>query len=329
MGAITADTVLGMSRGFMECRILLTGAELNVFGMLASGPMTVSALAERTGASVRGLTILLDALTALRLLDKTGEAYQCPQGVAALLSPNSPDSVLPMVLHTAGLWGRWSALTEVVRKGTAEGKPAAFEEEGQLEAFIGAMHVIGRRAAKAFADACGAGNAKALLDVGGASGTYAQAFLESSPGMRATIFDQPDVIEMARKRLGAEGLLDRVTLAPGDFYKDELPGGHDLALLSAIIHQNSPEQNVALYQKVFRSLEPGGRLLIRDHVLSADRTQPPGAAIFAVNMLVATPRGNCYTLAEMEETLAAAGFTRVRLLQPDERMNGLVEAFRP
>ena len=55
---------------------------------------------------------------------------------------------------------------------------------------------------------------------------------------------------MARERLAEAGMLDRVRLVAGDFYEDELPGGHDLALLSAIIHQNSPEENVELFRKV-------------------------------------------------------------------------------
>ena len=329
MNTVTADSVLGMARNFMESRILLSGAELNLFGLLAATPLSAAEAAQRTGTHVRGLTILLDALTAIHLLDKKEGQYACPANVAALLSPDSPDTVLPMVLHAWGLWKRWDKLTEIVRHGGSDRAPGAFEEEGQLEAFIGAMHVIGRKGAKVFVEAAKPGAAKALLDVGGATGTYAQAFLDACPDMRATIFDQPQVIEMARKRLGAEGVLDRIALVAGDFYKDELPGGHDLVLLSAIIHQNSPEENVALYKNALRSLVPGGRILIRDHVLSPDRTQPPGGAMFAVNMLVATPGGNSYTLAEIRETLEAAGFVQVALIQPDERMNGLVEAFKP
>jgi hypothetical protein len=137
------------------------------------------------------------------------------------------------------------------------------------------------------------------------------------------------VIEIARQRLPAE-LLQRVTLCGGDFEGDTLPAGHDLALLSAIIHQNSPDQNVALYRKVWAALEPGGRLIIRDHVLNPDRTAPRAGAVFAVNMLVRTTGGNCYTLDEITQTLGEAGFTQVHLLHAgDARMNAVVEAFKP
>jgi predicted O-methyltransferase YrrM len=234
-----------------------------------------------------------------------------------------------MVNHAAGLWHRWSELTHIVRQGAAARPAAVFEAPAELAAFIGAMHVVGRHAAAEIAEQAHADASRNLLDVGGATGTYAEAFLEKYPRMRATIFDRPAVIELARQRLGDSGLMPRVTLAAGDFYTDELPGEHDLALLSAIIHQNSPEQNADLYVKVFRALVSGGRILIRDHVMSADRTQPPAGAMFAVNMLVATTGGNCYTFDEIRDALEAAGFTRVRLLQSGNMMDGLVEAFKP
>jgi len=122
---------------------------------------------------------------------------------------------------------------------------------------------------------------------------------------------------------------ERITFVAGDFYADELPIGHDLALLSAIIHQNSPEQNIELYRKVGRALEPGGRLVIRDHVMNPEPTEPARGTLFAINMLVVTAGGSTYSFDEIRQGLEAAGFTRVKLLQNGERMDGLVEAFNP
>jgi predicted O-methyltransferase YrrM len=323
-----AESLLGLSRGFMEARVLLSGAELGVFGLLAGVWRTSDEVCASLGISRRGGGILLDALTAMGLLTKEGQTYSCPEGIAQLLSPNAAGSVLPMVKHAATLWPRWSELTPIVQKGMAERPGGVFEDPAELEAFIGAMHVVGVDAARSIAEEAGASQAQNMLDVGGATGTYSEAFLARYEGMRATLFDRPEVIAMALKRLEATGLLSRISLVGGDFYTDALPGGHDLALLSAIIHQNSPEQNVGLYRKVYDALIPGGRILIRDHVMNADRTEPASGAMFAVNMLVATSGGNCYTFDEIRETLREAGFEDACLLQSGDRMNGLVEAFR-
>ena len=206
---------------------------------------------------------------------------------------------------------------------------ASSQGTNELGAFISAMDVIAARLAPRIVAAVNPGSSRALLDVGGASGTYTLAFLQAAPEMKATLFDRPEVIKIARQRLGEAGVLSRVTLVAGDFYRDEFPQGHDLAFVSAIIHQNSPEQNLNLFVKVFRSLVPGGRIVIRDHVMEPDRTNPKEGAVFAVNMLLSTSGGRTYTYDEIKAGLAQAGFVSIRLLQKGEHMDGLVEAFKP
>jgi len=259
------------------------------------------------------------------LLLKRDGAYQTEPSASEFLVQDRPGSVLPMILHGVHMWNRWGELTRLV----AGPRPAEPEDERGLRAFIGAMHVVGTPQAPRIVSLVEPGAARRLLDVGGASGTYTIAFLAACPEMRATLFDRPPVVEMARTRLAAAGLAGRVTLVGGDYHEDPLPAGHDLAFVSAIVHQNTPAENLALCRKIFAALDPGGRIVVRDHVLSPDRTAPKRGALFAVNMLVAENGGNSYTLDEIGAALTAAGFTRVRLIHPDTRMDGLVEAFRP
>jgi SAM-dependent methyltransferase len=234
-----------------------------------------------------------------------------------------------MVLHLNGLWESWGGLTETVRTGTnPQRKPVTERGKDSLKAFIGAMHVVGRDLSHEIADTCNLAPFKRLLDIGGATGTYTIAFLEKNSDMTAVLFDLPDVIPWAEERLGAADLLERVELVAGDFYKDELPKGCDLVLLSAIIHQNSPEENLELYRKIHRAVLPGGTLLIRDHVMEPARTSPPQGTLFAINMLVNTKGGDTYTFAEIKETLEEAGFVEVKQVREGERMDCLVEAKR-
>ncbi len=330
MSTHTPDALLGLAREFMGSRILLSAAELDLFTLLSEQRLSAEQVAGAIGADRRGTTILLDALAGMHLLEKSEGAFHCPADVAALLSARSPTSILPMVLHAAGLWYRWSDLTPVVQRGWEAARASSPSSPRQQEHFIGAMHVIGRSLAASVVAALELGEASRLLDVGGATGTYTQVLLEAYPRMRATLFDLAPVVEMARRRLAETGLLPRVTLVAGDFYRDELPPDHNVALLSAIIHQNSPDQNLALYQKIHRALRPGGLLVIRDHVMSADHTQPPAGALFAVNMLVGTSGGSTYSFVEIRDGLMAAGFESVRLLEEGTgRMNGLVTGQKP
>ena len=115
-------------------------------------------------------------------------------------------------------------------------------------------------------------------------------------------------------------------LCAGDFYSDDLPRGADLAWVSAIIHQNSPEQNRALYGRIAAALDPQGWIYIRDIVMEPSRTAPVAGALFAVNMLSATEGGNSYSLAEIQDDLQSAGFTDVQLVRRDEGMHSIVRA---
>jgi SAM-dependent methyltransferase len=318
------DALLTLARAFQESRVLLTGAELDLFTLLSKETLTASALATRLGADDRALTIVLDALSAMGLLAKADGTYRTAPD-AACLSADAPDSIHPMLLHAAGLWDRWGGLTRKVGGIPLSERPRA----DVTRAFICAMHVVGTPQAARLAEAVGIGGARRLLDVGGGPGTYTAAFLRAEPALSATLFDLPPVVEIAREKLGEAGVLGRVALVAGNFETDELPGGHDLAWLSAIIHQNGSAQNDALYGRIFRALAPGGRLVIRDHVMEPGRTRPRAGALFAVNMLVGTAQGGTYTFDEIRAGLARAGFVRVRLLGEGERMDGLVEAFRP
>ncbi|MCE5333133.1 MAG: acetylserotonin O-methyltransferase [Desulfobacteraceae bacterium] len=321
--------IMSVSRAFMRSRILLSAAELDLFTTVDSGYATAERIAGRVGCDARAVARVLECLVTFGFLEKRGETFLLTEA-GGFFSSKHPQSSLPMLLHQCELWKTWSGLTEIVKNGPAAELtlPRAMDPESR-RSFIGAMHVVGRNLSEEIVAGLDVGRFKKLLDIGGASGTYTIAFLRNNPQMRAILFDMGDVIGMARERLSAEGFLGRTELVAGDFYKDELPTGCDLTLLSAIIHQNSPEQNVRLYAKAFRALQPGGMILIRDHIMNESRTWPPEGALFAINMLVNTRGGDTYTFAEVEEGLREAGFRDTRLLRNGERMDCVVGAVKP
>ena len=325
--ALTHESIQHMARAFSRSRILLTAVELDLFTLLADKPLSAAEAAGRLKSDPRATTILLDALAAMELLEKSNARYRTTRAVVPILTTRGEDSIIPSLMHSAYLWKTWSQLTEVVLDGGPAHRPDTGGND-RMEAFIGAMHVRAVRDAPELVRAVKPGTARNLIDVAGGSGSYTIGFLNASPGMKATLFDLPEVITMARERISGEGLLDRVTLVGGDYNTDELPGGHDLALLSAVIHQNSSEQNMKVYRKTYDALVPGGRIIVRDYVMSPDRTKPASGALFAVNMLVNTRSGNSYTFDEIREGLEKAGFKKVKILKNGE-MSSLVEGWKP
>jgi SAM-dependent methyltransferase len=98
----------------------------------------------------------------------------------------------------------------------------------------------------------------------------------------------------------------------GDLEKDKFGSGYDLILLSAVCHMLGPEENRDLIRRAFEALAPGGRLVIKDFLLEADKTAPRQAAVFSINMLVGTRRGSDYSKQEYRTWLEEAGFRQVR-----------------
>lgn len=323
----TAEDILALGRSYQGAAVLAAAADLDLFSALVSSSLSAAQLAFRLKCDVRALTILLDALAALRLLTKAGNNYAVPSGLDAFLTPDGAQSVLAMAQHQGHCLRNWAQLARVVQTGRpAKRMPGIRGEEGAQEAFIGAMHNISAPNADRVIRAVRPLRFRRLLDIGGASGTWTIAFLRACPSAQATLFDLPHVLPMARRRLAAVGLDKRVELVAGDFTRNTLPPGADLAWVSAIVHQNSRAQNRALFAKVFASLRPGGRIAIRDILMGEDRTQPVAGALFAVNMLVATEGGGTFTFAELRDDLESEGFVGVALARKDAAMNAVVVA---
>ena len=326
----TADDLTELVREFHPVCVIIAAAELDVFTKLHERPSDAARLAGRVKGDPRAMAILLDALTGMGLLLKQNGVYTVPADVADVLTETGKHCRLGMIRHQGNCLRRWGQLAQVVLTGRpVEGEMSIRGAEGDVASFIRAMHEISDPVAATLIASLGPLHFTHLLDLGGGSGTWTIPFLRQNPAASATIFDLAAVIPMTAQLLKTAGIADRVRLAAGDFYTDELPVGADLVWVSAIVHQNSRQQNRAMFGKIFTALVPGGRVLIRDIVMDESRTNPPMGAFFAVNMLVATPGGGTFTFNELRDDLATAGLVEAQLLRRGEGMDSVVGATKP
>jgi SAM-dependent methyltransferase len=323
------EQLLAIMRGFQVSCVLAAGADLDVFNALSAAPLSAEEVAKRLRCDQRAMTILLDALSSIDMLVKSEGRYALAPKIAPLVVDNSPQSVASMLRHQANCLRRWARLPWVVQTGKpADAGSSVRGLDADQQSFIGAMHDVSNAIAEPLIREVNPGRVRCVLDIGGGSGTWTLAWLQTNPAMRAILFDLPEVIPLASERLTRCGVAERVDLVSGDFYVDPLPHGADLVWMSAIIHQNSPDENRTLFRRVAEALEPGGQLLIRDIVMEDSRTEPPSGALFAVNMLVATAGGGTYTLAEIRDGLQSTGFEDIRLIRRDQGMHSVVSARR-
>ena len=307
------DDLLGTIMTFRQSRIILSGFELELFTALDDGRKTSTEVAQKLGTDPRGTDRLMNALCALGLLRKNSYLFSNTPFSAAYLVKGKP-KYLASLSHMAGLWHRWSSLTQAVRRGGRvidrqdEDKE---REKRRIEGFIASMHQRASAQAPRIVRLIDFSGVKKTLDIGGGSGAFSIEFAKAKKDIRATVFDLPGVIPLTRKYVEKAGLSGQFTFVPGDFHGDDFGSGYDLILLSAIIHMNSFPRNLKLFKKCVRALSPGGQLVISDYIMSPDRTKPTHGALFALNMLVNTKAGDTYTEQEVRALMKEAGLTKI------------------
>jgi hypothetical protein len=178
-----------MQFGFAYAPPLVIGAAVSnkVFDTLASGAKTVEEVRKETGASIRGLRAIMNALVGLELLkkDRQGKYSLTPESEAFLVSdkPGTLAGFFPMNMRR--LIPHWLKLDEIVRTG----KPgeARNEEHTGTEFFSELVENIipmSYGSAQALADALKVADAKdelRVLDLAAGSGIWGIALAQKSP----------------------------------------------------------------------------------------------------------------------------------------------------
>ena len=75
-GSVTPEPIMRLAAGFMAAKHLFAANELGLFEALADSPATLDALAARTGLTRRAARIIADAMVALGLIERDGDAYR-------------------------------------------------------------------------------------------------------------------------------------------------------------------------------------------------------------------------------------------------------------
>jgi SAM-dependent methyltransferase len=317
---VTRERIMQFFFGFAPPLILEAAVRCRFFDVLDAGPQTAAQVAAATGASARGARALLDALVGLEFLTRQGDRYALAPGAETLLVSTKPQFAGGMMRHISRqLIPHWVHLTESI----LTGKPAiAVNQEGQgsefFREFVEDLFANNYGAAQALADELKVAEAKGpvnVLDVAAGSGVWSIALAERSQRVRVTVVDWPAVIPVCRKVAARRGLEDHYRYVPGDLLEVDYGTGYNVATLGHILHSEGERRSRALLKKVSAALAPGGTVAIAELIPNEERTGPPQALIFAVNMLVHTDEGDTFTFGEMSAWLREAGFVDPRKLE--------------
>lgn len=314
IGGVMDFTYLDNLNGsYAESRILHAAVELKIFDTIGEKAMASEEVSGTLNTDKRATELLLNAVTALNLLKKEDNLFSLTDLSRKYLLSSSNTCYTGVIRFESALWNVWGKLAESVSSGRPARTPDMYQtNKAETECFIMAMHhlVSARGDADYIADKLNIEGIHSILDIGSGPGTYPIALCRKNPKISATIFDLPGTLEITKRVIEKEGLEDRIELIAGDYNKDQLPEGYDIVFISNIIHSEDEETNKGLMKKIYHSLNPGGRIIIKDHIMDEGLTKPSGGAIFSIYMLLTT-KGRDYGYHEVHGWLQDAGFTGV------------------
>ncbi len=320
-----AAALLELSGSHWPSCALQAAVELGVFTALGDQSSGAEDLAGRLGCDRRALEMLLDALAAMRLLEKEGGRYANVPSARRYLAGDSPEYLGNILKHHFHLLESWSGLDRAVRSGQPLRDSSRWSQEAWRESFLLGMVDLARQVAPRLLPHIDLAGRRRLLDLGGGPGAWAGHFCRHNPQLRATVVDLPATRPYAQRIIGEFGLADRIDFQAADFLAEEIPGRYDAAWLSHILHGEGPEGCAEILRKAVSVLEPGGMILVHEFILDDDRRGPPFAALFSLNMLLATTSGQSYTEQEIGAMLSRAGVSQVRRLPlPETAQSGIL-----
>jgi SAM-dependent methyltransferase len=310
------NDIMELANAFRASRVFLTAFELGLFSELGSESKTSEVVAASLNTNPRATDRLMNALTAIGILEKQNGKFKNTPAAEKFLVKGKPE-YMGGLGHTANLWKTWSNMTESVKQGKAIEIKDAINDRGEdwLAPFIAAMHMRAKKQAPEVISLLDLSGVENVLDIGGGPGTFSFAFVDAKEGLKATVFDLPNVVPLTQKYIADEGYTGRVATATGDYLKDDLGNGYELIFLSAIIHSNSPDENKLLFSKCAKALYSGGRLVVSDFIMDDTRTRPAAGAMFALNMLVGTRAGDTFTESEVKSWMEETGFSGITRIE--------------
>lgn len=320
--------ILQTGMGFFASRTLLSAVELGLFDALDGDAMVGEELRRRLGLHERSAIDFFDALVALGFLSRSGDGLAARYGntaeTAAFLCRSSP-LYLGGILNMGALrlYRHWGHLTEALRTGEpqnemrdAEGDDtfaALYADPTRLEEFIEAMASVQRENFEALAASFDFGRAQVVCDVGGASGALCIAIARRHPRLSCICFDLPPVCALARKRVAAAGLAERIDVREGDFRTDPLPRA-DVITMGNILHDWGTTTKQMLIGKARTALPEGGVFIAIENIIDDARRKNAFGLLMSLNMLIETPEGYDYTCAQFDRWCRAAGFRTTELM---------------
>ncbi|MBW4698901.1 MAG: methyltransferase [Aphanocapsa lilacina HA4352-LM1] len=323
-GQISRSVTLAIL-GVGVSKALIAATQAGVFQQLRDTPKTAVELARATHCSLHGMQVLLESLEGFGFVHRRSDKYRLTKEATCWLDGDGAvaESLMQLVRDNLQL---------LKPEDIAESSPPGSRGEPRSPAcwndYLAMIKNGGHQSAPQLVQWAKLDPApQHLLDVAGGSADNSLAFCGRYPGLRADILELPEAARQGRRKIAEAGLSGHIRYIEGNLFETDWGKGYDLVLLSNVLHVLSARQCEAILAKAFRTLQPGGRVIINDLFHPGTRGRiSPGIGLFSLIYFV-TCGGRTWPKPVLLEWLAGAGFGNVRAKR--RRLTLLISAQRP
>jgi SAM-dependent methyltransferase len=314
-----ASAVLQLGTAFAPAKILHSAVETGLFEAVRDEPADHATICSTLGLNLRLTRDFLEALVVLGLLEKENGGYRSSEVAKKFLLPDGEGYVGGRIKIGGDMHYRaWQSLTEALR----DGKPKAnidadakayerlYGDPERARVFFAHMDASNVMVAPQLDEVVTWSEHKTFLDIGGARGQVAAIVAERNPHLTGGVFDFPLVRRYFDEMQRKYGTESRVTLHPGDFFRDPLPEA-DVYLIGHVLHDWAVEERRRIVARIGEAARAGSLLLVYDQMLDDDRPDLQ-SLIGSLNVALITPGGSEYRVSECREWVEDAGFRFLR-----------------
>lgn len=308
------DRILEIANGYWATGILGVAAKHALFTHLEAGAGSAGQLAAKAGISERGTQTLLDGLVGLGLVDVRDGLYRNTAEASAFLVEGRRADLSGYAKLKFAQMDRLATLPEVFRTGGPVEAMTEVADNPHWEDVVPAIAAQSVPVAVTAAELLRLAEAGevSILDLGGGSAIFSSIWLELNPAARSTQVDWEPINAIARRLLKERHVADRFTCVDGDLHSVDFgTAAHDIVVYSHVAHQESAQDNTAIFARVRRALKPGGTLVVCDYVVDDDRSGPFFPLLFASEMLLKSRKGGTWRQSDYRSWLTEAGFEEV------------------
>lgn len=332
VATLNPSKIMQIGMGYWASKVVLSAVKFQLFTLLAPAPLSAKEIKENLGFNTTDRHVFdwLDTLVSLGFLERKGlledARYSNAEDTDFFLDKNKR-SYMGGILEMSNtrLYKFWNDLDEALITGKPQNESKLspqgnmeffnelYKDPEKLQEFMNAMSGIQTGNFMALTNKFDFSKYDTMLDVGGADGWLSIQVCLKHQNIKCTTYDLPPVGPLAKNKIDGFGFGNRITVAGGDFMKDDLPNA-DIITMGNILHGMNEEAKQQLINKVYGHLNDAGVLIAIENIIDNDRKQNTFGLLMSLNMLIENGESFDYTMNDFDTWAKQAGFKRTELI---------------